>query len=168
MAVTDGKMKELAISLVLIVITVCLFVSCSAKNSGSGDISTTAITDVNGETHYYETVTDENGETVTDNKGNTVYAEIVTNKSGEAATDKNKNYVTKENTTIFNNTEKDTSITETKKSDTADNEVNFNNPDESTTQKPTTNITNTKESTTQKETPTQSVTDKDGWINKWY
>ena len=163
-----GKMKKSALSLILIVITVCLFVSCSAKNSGSGDISTTAITDVNGETHYYETVTDKSGELVTDENGSTVYAEIATNQNGEVVTDKNKNYVTKENTTIFNNTEKDTSITETKKSDTADNEVTFNYPYESTTQKPTTNITNTTESTTQKETPTQSVTDKDGWINKWY
>lgn len=46
--------------------------------------------------------------------------------------------------------------------------MNFNNPDESTTQKPTTNITNTTESTNKNETATQSVTDKDGWINKWY
>lgn len=161
-------MKKAIVLLAVTVITVCLFVSCSAKNSGSGDVSTTAITEVSGETHYYETVTDQSGEPVTDSKGNSVYSEIVTNKNGKAATDKNKNYVTKENTTIFNNTEKDTSITETKKSDTADNEVTFNFPDESTTQKPTTNITNSTESTTQKETPTQSVTDKDGWINKWY
>lgn len=161
-------MKKAIILLAVTVITVCLFVSCSAKNSGSGDVSTTAITDVSGETHYYETVTDENGETVTDENGSTVYAEIVTNKNGEAATDKNKNYVTKESSTIFNNTEKDTSITETKKSDSADNEVTFNYPYESTTQKPTTNIANTTELTTQKVTTTQSVTDKDGWINKWY
>ena len=161
-------MKKAIILLAVTVITVCLFVSCSAKNSGSGDISTTAITDVNGETHYYETVTDKSGEPVTDENGSTVYAEIVTNKNGEATTDKNKNYVTKEDTAIFNNTEKDTSITETKKSDSADNEVTFNYPYESTTQKPTTNITNTTELTTQKVTTTQSVTDKDGWINKWY
>lgn len=161
-------MKKAIILLAVTVITVCLFVSCSAKNSGSGDVSTTAITDISGETHYYETVTDQSGEPVTDENGSTVYAEIVTNKNGEAATDKNKNYVTKENTTIFNNTEKDTSITETKKSDTADNEVTFNYPYESTTQKPTTNIANTTELTTQKVTTTQSVTDKDGWINKWY
>ena len=93
-------MKKAIILLFVTVITVCVFVSCSAKNSGSGDNSTTAITDVNGETHYYETVTDENGEVVTDKDGN---------------------YVTKENTTVFNNTKKDTSISETKKSDTADN-----------------------------------------------
>ena len=162
-------MKKAIILLAVTVITACLFVSCSAKNSGSGDISTTAITDVNGETHYYETVTDENGETVTDNKGNTVYAEIVTNKSGEAATDKNKNYVTKENTTIFNNTEKDTSITETKKSDSADNEVTFNQPNETTTHVvQTTNTADTTVITTTEETTTQSVTDKDGWINKWW
>ena len=161
-------MKKSLISIVFVVTLICILVSCSAKNIGSGDISTTAITDVNGETHYYETVTDQSGEPVTDENGSTVYAEIVTNKNGEAATDKNKNYVTKENTTIFNNTEKDTSITETKKSDTADNEVTFNYPYESTTQKPTTNIANTTELTTQKVTTTQSVTDKDGWINKWY
>lgn len=162
-------MKKAIILLAVTVITVCLFVSCSAKNSGSGDVSTTAITDVSGETHYYETVTDENGETVTDENGSTVYAEIVTNKNGEAATDKNKNYVTKENTTIFNNTEKDTSITEAKKSDTADNEVTFNQPNETTTHVvQTTNTADTTVITTTEETPTQSVTDKDGWINKWY
>lgn len=168
-------MKKAVILLAVTVITVCLFASCSAKNSGSGDNSTTAVTDTNGETHYYETVTDENGETVTDENGSTVYAEIVTNKNGEAATDKNKNYVTKENTTIFNNTEKDTSITEAKKSDTADNEVTFNQPNKTTTHvEQTTNTTDatvtttTKETTIEKETTTQSVTDKDGWINKWY
>ena len=77
-----------------------------SKNIGSGDISTTDITDINGETHYYETVTEKSSEPVTDENGSTVYAEIVTNKNEEAETDKNKNYVTKENTTIFNNTEK--------------------------------------------------------------
>lgn len=140
-------MKKAIILLAVTVITVCLFVSCSAKNSGSGDNSTTAITDVNGETHYYETVTDENGEVVTDKDGN---------------------YVTKENTTNFNNEEKDVSISGTKKTDAADNEVSFNHPYATTTQEPTTHITISTESTTQKETAAQSVTDKDGWINKWY
>lgn len=153
-------MKKAIILLSATAITVCLFVSCSAKNSGSGDVSTTAITDVNGETHYYETVTDKSGEPVTDNKGNTVYAEIVT--------DKDKNYVTNKSTTVFNDDTKNASLSETNKTNSADNEVTFNHPDATTTQEPTTHITNTTESTTQEETPTQSVTDKDGWINKWY
>lgn len=153
-------MKKSIILLAVTVVTVCLFASCSAKNSGSGDISTTAVTDTNGETHYYETVTDENGETVSNSKGNTVYAEIVT--------DKDKNYVTNKSTTVFNDDTKDASLSETNKTNSADNEVTFNQPDATTTQEPTTHITNTTESTTQKETTTQSVTDKDGWINKWY
>lgn len=153
-------MKKAIILLAVTVITVCLFVSCSAKNSGSGDISTTAITDVNGETHYYETVTDKSGEPVTDENGSTVYAEIVT--------DKDKNYVTNKSTTVFNDDTKDDSLSETNKTNSADNEVTFNQPDATTTQDPTTHITNTTESTTQKETTAQSVTDKDGWINKWY
>lgn len=153
-------MKKAIILLAVTVITVCLFVSCTAKNSGSGDISTTAITDVSGETHYYETVTDQSGEPVTDENGSTVYAEIVT--------DKDKNYVTNKSTTVFNDDTKDASLSETNKTNSADNEVSFNQPDATTTQEPTTHITNTTESTTQKETTTQSVTDKDGWINKWY
>lgn len=135
-------MKKAIILLAVTVITVCLFVSCSAKNSGSGDVSTTAITDVNGETHYYETITDENGEVVTDKDGN---------------------YVTKENTTVFNDAKKDTSISEAKKTDTADNEVTI-----SQKQGQATHATDTTVSTTEKETTVQSVTDKDGWINKWY
>lgn len=161
-------MRKAIILLAVTVITVCLFVSCSAKNSGSGDISTTAITDVNGETHYYETVTDKSGEPVTDENGSTVYAEIVTNENGEAETDKNESYVTKESSTVFNNGKNDVTASETKKTNSADNEVPFYQPNATTTQEPTTHITNTTESTTQKETTTQSVTDKDGWINKWY
>lgn len=153
-------MKKAIILLVVTVITVCLFVSCSAKNSGSGDVSTTAVTDTNGETHYYEVVTYQNGETATDGNSNKVYAEIVT--------DKDKNYVTNKSTTVFNDDTKDASLSETNKTNSADNEVSFNQPNATTTQEPTTHITNTTESTTQKETTTQSVTDKDGWINKWY
>lgn len=162
-------MKKAIILLAVTVITVCLFVSCSAKNSGSGDVSTTAITDVSGETHYYETVTDENGETVTDEKGNTVYAEIVTNENGEAETDKNESYVTKESSTVFNNGKNDVTTSETKKTNSADNEVPFNQPNETTTHVvQTTNTDDTTVITTTEETTTQSVTDKDGWINKWY
>ena len=153
-------MKKAIILLAVTVITACLFVSCSAKNSGSGDNSTTAVTDTNGETHYYETVTDQNGEPATDGNSNKVYAEIVT--------DKDKNYVTNKSTTVFNDDTKDDSLSETNKTNSADNEVTFNQPDATTTQDPTTHITNTTESTTQKETTAQSVTDKDGWINKWY
>lgn len=162
-------MKKAIILLAVTVITVCLFVSCSAKNSGSGDTSTTAITDVSGKAHYYETVTDENGETVTDEKGNTVYAEIVTNENGEAETDKNESYVTKESSTVFNNGKNDVTTSETKKTNSADNEVPFNQPNETTTHVvQTTNTDDTTVITTTEETTTQSVTDKDGWINKWY
>lgn len=96
----------------------------------------------NGETHYYEIVTDQNGETATDGNSNKVYAEIVT--------DKDKNYVTNKSTTVFNDDTKDASLSETNKTNSADNEVTFNQPDATTTQEPTTHIINTTESTTQK------------------
>ena len=160
-------MKKAIILLAVTVITVSLFVSCSAKNSGSGDISTTAITDVNGETHYYEAVTDEKGEIVTDKNGSTVYAEIVT--------EKDKNYVTNKSTTVFNDDTKGASLSETNKTNSADNEVTFNQPNETTTHivqttntVDTTVTTTTEKTTIEKETTIQSVTDKDGWINKWY
>lgn len=70
-----------------------ILASCSAKNSSSGDNSTTAVTDAKGEMHYYKTVTEKNGKTVTDSKSYIVYAEIMT--------DENKSYDTKEYSTVF-------------------------------------------------------------------
>lgn len=155
-------MKKQLIIISILVISAITFISCSGRNSDSEIKATTAVTDAKGETHYYETVTDENNEILTDSNGNIVYAEIVT--------DEDKSYVTKENSTVFygNKKENDTSISETNKLDTADNEVAFNQTSETTTQKPTAYNTVTTASTTEKETTTHSITDKGGWINKWY
>lgn len=185
--------KQLLIFSVLVII-VSIFVSCSANSSG-GDISTTAVTDSKGTTHYYEPVTDDKGNVSTTEKKQGVFAEIETNSNGKAVTKKNGTYVTNEHTTVLpiesttnstttSTTQKSTSDT-TKDIDNADNEVEFV-PDETTakttqtitttTEKETTNTTSTTKAatttttttktTTKKET--QPATDKDGWITKWY
>ena len=183
-------MKKQLLIISVLVIIVSIFVSCSA-NSSDESISTTAVTDSKGTTHYYEPVTDDKGNvsTTVQNKG--VFAEIETQSDGKAVTDKNGTYVTNEHTTVLpievatNNTSSTTAST-TKKStsditkdiDDADNEVNFE-PDETTDPTPTITTTIEKETTntisttktitkttTQKET--QPATDKDGWVTKWY
>lgn len=149
-------MKKSLFIIFIIVVIVSIFVSCSI-NSSNKEISTTAVTDKQGATHYYETVSNETNKSV--------YAEIVTDNKGKAVTNKNDTYVTKEYTTIM--------LTDI----IADNTVEFE-PDETTnknanttdgaspspTKKETTATTT--ETTTQKET--QPATDKDGWITKWY
>lgn len=166
----------------LIIVIVSLFVACS-ENSGSEVISTTAVTDSMGTTHYYESVTDDKGNisTTVENKG--VFAEIETQSNGKAVTEKGGTYVTNEHTTIFpidsviRNSSIITKSTTEKSSNTtnsnADNNIDFEsikptretNPTTSTTTKKeiTTSIT---ETTTKKEI--QPATDKDGWITKWY
>lgn len=58
---------------------------------------------------------------------------------------------------------------ETYNTNSADNEVTFNQPNETTTHATqTANTADTTVTTTKEEITTQSVTDKDGWINKWY
>lgn len=175
-------MKKQLLIISIIVVIVSIFVSCSV-NSGSENISTTAVTDSNGTTHYYEPVTDDNGNISTTAKNQGVFAEIETQSNGKAVTKKNGEYVTNEHTTalpIENTTDNSSSTTKSateKPSDTtnnnADNDVEFE-PDKPTAEtKPTTSTTTEKpttttatETTTQKEI--QPATDKDGWITKWY
>lgn len=147
-------MKKIAVIILVAASFISIFAACSL-NGNSGDNFTTAVTDTKGQTHYYEVVTNENSESVTDSKGSKVYAEIVT--------DKDKSYVTQENTTVFNDKGEDTSISEKSKNNTADNEVTFSQNQETSSQ-----AAETTESTTKNNITTQSVTDKDGWINKWY
>lgn len=167
--------KQLFIFSILIVI-ISIFVSCSA-NSSSEDILTTAVTDEQGTTHYYEHVTDEkvNISKTFENQG--VYAEIETKSNGKAVTNKNGTYVTKEHTTVLpfdDETAKSISSTEKSSSTTnegADNNIAFD-PDKPTEEtKPTTSTTAERTSTattTTAEKETQPATDKDGWITKWY
>ena len=176
-------MKKKLLIVAVTVIIVSIFVSCSA-NSSSENVSTTAVTDSNGATHYYEPVTDNKGNLSTTSKDQGVFAEIETESNGKAVTRKGGTYVTNENTTVLpiisvtDNTISTTKPTTEKSStgttrniDNADNVVEFEptnqaeetKPDPTTTEK---QATATTETTEQKET--QPITDKDGWINKWY
>ena len=172
----DGNMKKQLLIISIIVVIVSIFVSCSVNKEGNIQLpSTTAVTDEQGTTHYYEPVTE--------NESTSVFAEIVTDDNGKAVTKKNGKYVTKEHTTILTTTEKTISSTENKSSTTdkqqaasttnpADNEIEFEtSTDKNTTTAKETTTTATKP--TEKETnstanPTKVVTDKDGWIDKWY
>ena len=182
-------MKKQLFIISIVVIIVGIFVSCSAKN-GSEDISTTAVTDSKGTTHYYEPVTDGKGSISTTGKNQGVFAEIETDASNKAVTEKNGTYVTIEHTTVLPLESEAKNTSSTKKQTTAkatsdttedigeaDNNVEFK-PDNTTQAKPDTTATTastaaeeettkpTTESTTKKET--QPATDKDGWITKWY
>lgn len=156
--------KQLFIFSILIVI-ISIFVSCST-NSSSEVISTTAVTNSNGITHYYEPVTDDNGNVSTIDGNQSIFAEIETKSNGKAVTNKNGTYVTKEHTTVLPfDDETAKSISSTEKSSNTTNEDADNNivfdPDKPTEEtKPTTSTTAEKE--------TQPATDKDGWITKWY
>lgn len=176
-------MKKQLLIISIIVVIVSIFVSCSA-NSSSEDVSTTAVTDSNGATHYYGPVTDDKGNVSTTDKNQGVFAELETKLNGKAVIDKNGTYVTKEHTTVLPIKDEiiqpstSTEPTAEKQpsgtvNNNADNDVDFESdkPTEetkptasTTTEKPTT--TTTTETTTQKES--QPATDKDGWITKWY
>lgn len=168
--------KQLFIFSILIVI-ISIFVSCST-NSSSEVISTTAVTNSNGITHYYEPVTDDNGNVSTIDGNQSIFVEIETQSNGKAVTKKDGTYVTNEHTTalpIENTTDNPSStikpVTE-KSSDTtndnADNNVDFE-PDKPTEKtKPTTSTTTEKPTTTATQKATKPATDKDGWITKWY
>lgn len=186
-AVTVGNMKKQLFIISIIIIIVSIFVACSA-NSSREDISTTAVTDSNGTTHFYEPVTDETGKAVTNENGDTIYAQIETQACGTPVTNKNGTYVTKEHTTVFpatakndvrntaeeniGNTNTVTNSNSENQTAGADNEVPFeqteNNTSSTATTKNNTGVTTTTEQPAQTEKTTQSATDSDGWITKWY
>lgn len=164
--------KQLFIFSILIVI-ISIFVSCST-NSSSEVISTTAVTNSNGTTHYYEPVTDDNGNVSTIDGNQGIFVEIETQSNGKAVTKKDGTYVTNEHTTVLPfDDETAKSISSTEKSsnttnDNADNNVDFE-PDKPTGEaKPSTSTTTEKPKTTATQKTTQPATDKDGWITKWY
>lgn len=171
--------KQLFIISVLVII-VGIFVSCSV-NSSSDEISTTAITDNNGTTHYYEPITDDKGNVSTTTKNQGVFAEIETQSNGKTVTNKNGTYVTNEHTTVLpietgsdntSSTTKPGKITAsdtTKDIDKADNDIPFETSSEKEPQHTkTTDTGKNNESTSNDNTATKVVTDKDGWIDKWY
>ncbi len=177
-------MKKQLLIISILVVIVSILVSCSV-NSNSEDISTTAVTDSNGTTHYYEPVTDDKGDISTTDKIQGVFAEIETQSNGKAITEKKGKYITNEHTTILpikdettkasssekQSTEKSSSDI-TKSIEDADNVVEFEPTEATSETKPTTSTTTEKTTTTTTETTTQKetqpATDKDGWITKWY
>lgn len=174
--------KQLFIISVLVII-VSVFVSCSV-NSSIEEISTTAVTDSNGTTHYYEPIIDDKGNVSTTAKNQGVFAEIKTQSNGKTVTNKNGTYVTNEHTTVLpiesesdntSSTTKQDKITSSDTSeniDKADNDIPFETSSEKEpqhTETTDTDETNTnKKSTSNYDSSTKIVTDKDGWIDKWY
>ena len=159
-------MKKQLLIISVFVIIVSIFVSCSANSSGE-NISTTAVTDNKGTTHYYEPVTDDKGNVSTTEKKQGIFAEIETQSNGKAVTNKNGTYVTNENTTILPIESTTSSITAsiTQKStseikndiDDADNEVEFE-PDETTSNSKPTITTTTEKETTNTTSSTKATT----------
>ena len=165
-------MKKKRITILFFAILCCFFVSCSV-NSSSENVSTTAVTDNEGSTHFYETVTDENGEDVTAQNGEKVFAEIETNNDGTAVTNSNGTFVTINETTVFSNqnTSSNANGHSSSGGSSDDNEVAFETDLEegTTSENPAKNTTTTEPTTVHAgDTTTQSATDADGWINKWY
>ena len=166
------KMKRPVTMILITVIVVSAFAACSVNGSNE-NISTTAVTDSQGQTHYYEPVTDEDGKTVTDTNGNTVFAQTETLTNGNAVTNENGEYVTNANTTVFagGSNGSDSNVTPPssgEKTEDADNEVPFDPTTGTFTDESKTETTSPTKDTTQEEKTTQSATDADGWINKWY
>lgn len=171
-------MKKQVFIISVLVIIISAFVSCSV-NSSSEDISTTAVTDSNGITHYYEPVTDDKGNISTTAKNQGVFIEIETQSNGKALTNKNGTYVADKHTTVLSidgKTAKPSSavkpITEKPSGTTknnADNDIEFETDSPAEGTKSTASAaekTTTTAATKQKEI--QPAADKDGWITKWY
>lgn len=57
-------MKKFLIIMLTIVALVAFFTACSVTDKETESVSTTAITDEDGKTHYYEVVTDDENQTV--------------------------------------------------------------------------------------------------------
>lgn len=178
-------MKKQVLIIISVTVITCSFVACT-HNSSRETISTTAVTDVNGNTHYYEPVTDENNEIVTDKNGIIVTKEKTTkNKSDNtnaifaSAENKADNVVDYED--IVDNVttamlKSDTTIATNTQANTSGQKLETTTTNKPTTKKTTTTSQSntasksTTNPTTQKQTQTQTelATDKDGWIDKWY
>ena len=159
------NLKRVIIAISVIIVLAAAFASCrqgSITENAAEKVSdataqeaTTVIVDENGVTHYYKIVSDNpQGEEST-----TVLAEIATSKSGEPITNRTGEYVTTESTTVI--------IHETTTAAADDIDVSSDNTDEPTT---STKIeSTTSESVLETETtPSESPTDSEGWINRWY
>lgn len=153
------------------------FGSCGGKTASSEDsLAVTAVTDAQGETHYYSPATDKNGDEKTTDGGRVIYNETESESGGK--------YVTGTATTVFGSSR---SKTRTEKHRTAapktkttappqttsapkaddDNEVTYKDTAEKTTAGET-GAAKTTEQSKKSTTAKQSATDSAGWINKWY
>lgn len=167
-------MKKHILIISIVVLIVSFFVSCSV-NSSVDEVSTTAVTDSNGTTHYYEPVTDNKGNISTTAKNQGVFAEIETQPNGKTVTNKNGTYVTNKHTTVLPIENKSDNTSNTIKSESEkislDTTKDIDNNDDNIVEfepTDTTNETKPNTTTTENNKTTQSATDKDGWINKWY
>lgn len=134
-----------------LMLLVCSFSACTAKNTAD-DLTTTAVTDDEGNTVYYEVATDERGNALTNDEGSTYLTEVVSSKTNENNPSQSSN---------SNNADNDVQFITPQNSDNSQNE---------NTEITTSDVLSEKETTIKdsQEITTQSVTDKDGWINKWY
>lgn len=150
-------MKKALLITISILVIICSFAAC--KSNGSGDnMTTVAVTDKSGETHYYSQVTGSDKKPVTDGKGKPVTTEITASGSKKAPSNKastDKADGSADNTVKFEATTKaaDSTAVGTTKDTTA-----VTSAAQGTTNQPT--------STTEKQT--KPATDKDGWVDKWY
>lgn len=150
-------MKKALLITISILVIICSFAAC--KSNGSGDnMTTVAVTDKSGETHYYSQVTGSDKKPVTDGKGKPVTTEITASGSKKAPSNKSssdKADGSADNTVKFDATTKaaDSTAVGTTKGTTA-----VTSSAQGTTNQPT--------STTEKQT--KPATDKDGWVDKWY
>lgn len=150
-------MKKALLITISILVIICSFAAC--KSNGSGDnMTTVAVTDKSGETHYYSQVTGSDKKTVTDGKGKPVTTEITASGSKKAPSNKastDKADGSADNTVKFEATTKaaDSTAVGTTKGTTA-----VTSAAQGTTNQPN--------STTEKQT--KPATDKDGWVDKWY
>lgn len=170
-------MKRSVILILLVVLIVCGAAACSATTQ-SNEVSTTSVTDAEGQTRYYEYVTGENGEQVTAQGGGAVLAQIETQADGIAVTERGGEYVTTGETTVLAPQNTQTAAPESQggtdvsaQETNADNEVPFVSTENSTGTSPSQTTTSTTSPSTAENTTvttTQSATDAEGWINKWY
>lgn len=93
-------MKKYITIIILTVLVVCAAAACSA-GTVSDEVLTTAVTNAQGQTKYYEYVTGENGELVTEKNSGAVAAEIETQSNGVPITQQSGEYVTKSETTVL-------------------------------------------------------------------
>ena len=170
LGICDMSKKLIVISIILVSLSV-VFASCSSNNN-TNESSTVAVTDSNGITHYYEPVTDKDGNALTTDNEQAVFVEIVTDKNGT--------YITNEHTTVmpFDNgsVNQNSSANSTEKNNgdilDADNTVNFESSSSHTATTETvaqsTTSTTKQETTSTTESTNPPATDSDGWITKWY